>query len=359
MERDFKEPRLDIIYIKSPEELRRVLFERRYVNLYKKYIESGILEYNKQDLEEMIAKNNEKLEELEKEKEKDLENESHILDINKKKCEIYAQAFDIDSFEKLVSDISTKECSNALKMDILMCKIRIGIILEDRKYLIKNVEDAKFISENSSDWDRKNRFKVYLGLFHLIKAEFEEAAIYFSDSLASFDAKELLSFETVILYLVFSSLISFDRTDLKNKVIDNPEVRKCADFLKLAESLFDCEYHQIFKLLLEFIDFCENDPFLALFKEYFCKEMKIKAYSQLLNCYQSLNLERMAECFNVEPDHIEEDLRNFIVERRLNCIIDRVDGVVRMKKNEHENDLQKLIKKGEYILRNIKKIVRK
>lgn len=359
MERDFKEPRLDVIYIKSPEDLRKTLVERRYVNLYKKYIDKGILEYNKQDLEEMCTMNQRTLFELEEEKERDLENESFILDIEKKKCELYAQSFDMEEFEKLASEITMKECSNALKMDILMCKIRMAIILEDRKYLVRTVEDAIFVSENSSDWDRKNRFKVYLGLVHLIKAEFEEAARHFSDALASFDAKELLSFETVILYLVFSSLIAFDRNDLKSKVIDNPEVRKCASFLKLPESLFNCEYHQLFMDLLNFIDFCEKDPFLDLFKEYFCKEMKIKSYGQLLNCYQSLHLERMAECFNVEQDHVEEDLRNFIVEKRLNCIIDRVDMVVRMKKDENENELQKLIKNGEYILRNIKKTVRK
>lgn len=357
METDFKEPTLQLINLKSPELLREYLVDKKNLNLYKKYIEKGILKHNEEDFAQMNNGIAAKLESLKKQKEEDSENEPFVLEITKKTCEFYAQIFDIANFEKLASELIEKDGCNALKMDILMCKIRIAIILEDRHSLVRSIEDAQALFDTSSDWDRKNRLKVYFGLFHLIKAEFKTAAGYFSESLASFDAKELISFDKLILYLLFSSLITFDRNELKSKIVDNPEVRKCPELLKLPESMFNCDYPHLFRLLLEFIDLCEEDVFLENFKEYFCKEMKIRAYAQLLLCYQSLNLDKMAQCFNVEASFVEEDLRNFIVEQRINCVIDRIDNVVRMKVDKKDCDLQRLIKTGESVLRDIKKTI--
>lgn len=361
MESEFKEPTLEIIRLvnsQTPrEQVAEYLVKRLNYNLYKKYIDDGILEYNKEHLNFMNTEISKKLREFQIEKELDPENEPYVFGIDKRRCEFYGKILDVENFESLSKEILKKDSSNSTQLDILMCKIRIAIILKDRASMVKNVELAKFVFENSSDWDRKNRFRVYLGLIHLIKAEFEEAAKYFKDSLASFDAAELISFDLAVFYLVFSSLIAFDRNELKKNVIDNPEVRKCREFLFFAESLFNCEYHVLFRKLLEFISYCEDDVFLNQFKEHFCKEMKIKGYNQLLSCYQSLHIVKMAECFNVEPDHIEEDLRNFVSEGRINCFIDKIDGIVRMKAEKRIHDLQLLLKTGNKVLRDIKRSV--
>lgn len=357
----FKQPKLQIIDLinsnVSKEEVREFLVSNLHLNLYKRYIDKNVLEYNKEDLDLINNEISKKFDEFEKEKEENVDNEPILLEISKKKCEFYAQIFDIENFEKLANEIIEKDNSSTLQLNILMCKIRIALILENRASLIQNIEQAKFVFENSSDWECKNKLKAYFGLFYLIKAEFEKAAEYFCDSIASFNAHELFSFEKLSLYFVFSSLISFDRNKLKKYVINNSEVRKSKEFIELPECLFNCEYSQLFRKLIKFIDYCENDCFLSPFKEHFCKEMKIKGYYQLLLCYQSLHLDKMAQYFNVETDHIEEDLRNFIVEKKLNCTIDRIDGVVRMGMNGKAEDLETLMKTGEKVLRDIKKSI--
>lgn len=361
MEPSFREPTLEIVQLvdsgKPPEAIREFLVKRLNVNLYKRYMDKGILKYSKQDLDYMNSEIAKKLREFEQEKDANAESESYIIETNKKVCEFYAQTFDVKRFEELTGELLEKDNSASLKMNILMCRIRMAIILEDIRSLEKHIEDADFVFESSSDWECKNRFKVYFGLFYLLRAEFDKAATYFCDSLTSFSAYELLSFEKLILYLVFSSLISFERNRLKKDVIDNPEVRKCRALLELPECLFGCEYSKLFRKLLAFIEHCESDCFLRPFKEYFCKEMKIKGYYQLLLCYQSLHLDKMAQYFNVEAEHIEEDLRNFIVEGKLKCTIDRVDGVVRMRMNGKDEDLQCLVRTGEKVLRDIKKSI--
>jgi len=61
---------------------------------------------------------------------------------------------------------------------------------------------------------------------------------------------------------------------------------------------------------------------------YFCKEMRIIAYSQLLESYKSLQLERVASSFGVSVDFIDNELSRFIASGRLSCKIDKVGGVV-------------------------------
>lgn len=356
----FIEPTLEIIELRLSQPKKAIsefLVSKLSLNLYRKYIEKGVLEYNKHDLDTMNLEVSRKLEELNRLKEESMENEPYVLEIEKKICEFYAKIYDLENFEKLAAALTEKDNSTSLKMNILMCKIRLAIILEDRASLVKNIENAKFVFEVSSDWETKNKFKVYLGLFYLMKAEFEKSAEYFCDSLASFNAYELLPFEKIVLYLVFSSLLSFERNRLKSQVIDNPEIRKCQQYLELPECLFDCAYSELFRKILKFVEYCESDYFLDEFKENFCKEMKIKGYYQLLLCYQSLHLDKMGQYFDVETEHVEEDLRNFIVEKKLNCIIDRIDGMVRMSMAGKGEDLECLMKMGDNVLRDIMKSI--
>lgn len=361
MELEFKEPTLELFTrLKAAnnskndkKELKTYLLSTLNINGYKYAIENGLLESNQKDLKAMQSKIDEHLQNLEKEK--DTENESSILEVERKICEFYAKICDNEKFNNLANDLMAKDPSISLKLDILMCKIRIAIIFERRADLVRYAEDAKFVFTSSSDWDRKNRFKVYLGLFHLIKAEFSEAAEQFSGALSSFDATELISFDALILYTVFTSLLTFNRDELRVKLIENSEIRKCKEMNELPECFFECYYSEILRKLLKFIDYIEKDLFLAPFKDFFCKEMKIKMYSQLLKSYQSLQLSRMASFFNIEISHLEEDLRSFIADGRISCVIDRIDGVVRMKDVKKVDDFNAFFTLGSKVLREIRR----
>ena len=57
---------------------------------------------------------------------------------------------------------------------------------------------------------------------------------------------------------------------------------------------------------------------------YYIREMKIKAYAQLLESYRSLTLEYMAEAFGVTEDYMDGELSRFIADGRLHCKIDKV-----------------------------------
>lgn len=72
--------------------------------------------------------------------------------------------------------------------------------------------------EEGGDWERKNRLKVYEGLYCMSTRNFKRAANLFLDSISTFTTYELFPYDTFIFYTVLTSIISLDRVSLKQKV---------------------------------------------------------------------------------------------------------------------------------------------
>lgn len=72
--------------------------------------------------------------------------------------------------------------------------------------------------EEGGDWERKNRLKVYEGLFCMATRNFKKAATLFLDSISTFTTYEIFPYDTFIFYTVLTSIISLDRVSLKQKV---------------------------------------------------------------------------------------------------------------------------------------------
>lgn len=362
MDSDFKQPTLELYFLihnaknyNEIEPLRLYLAQNNCLSLYKKMIEKNILQYNKEDLKIISEEIDRIVANSKQEESKESDNDSNILKIKKKLCEFYAQTLDLDNFRLLSNELMETDKSLSLKMDIYLCFIRIAIILNDRDLLDKNVIKANDVFESTCDWDRKNRFKVYLGLYKLLKGEFKESAEYFNECLKSFDAKELLPFDKVIFYLIFVTLLGCSRSKIKTYILDNSEVRKSGISLKLAECFFDCNYQFYFKALLGFIESFSKDAFISVLQTSFCKELKIKAYNQLITSYQSLHINKMAEVFNISPSDLENELVEFINEGRVNCVIDRVDMAVHVTVSKDTSYYVNIAMKGNRILKGIKK----
>lgn len=72
--------------------------------------------------------------------------------------------------------------------------------------------------EEGGDWERKNRLKVYEGLFCMSTRNFKRAANLFLDSISTFTTYELFPYDTFIFYTVLTSIITLGRVSLKQKV---------------------------------------------------------------------------------------------------------------------------------------------
>ena len=75
--------------------------------------------------------------------------------------------------------------------------------------------------EEGGDWERKNRLKVYEGLYCMATRNFKKAASLFLDSISTFTTYELFPYDTFIFYTVLTSVITLDRVSLKQKVFNS------------------------------------------------------------------------------------------------------------------------------------------
>uniref|UniRef100_A0A7N2MN83 O-fucosyltransferase family protein n=1 Tax=Quercus lobata TaxID=97700 RepID=A0A7N2MN83_QUELO len=179
--------------------------------------------------------------------------------------------------------------------------------------------------EEGGDWERKNRLKVYEGLYCMCTRNFKKAASLFLDSISTFTTYELFPYDTFIFYTVLTSIITLDRVSLKQKAVDAPEIltiiEKIPYLSEFLNSLYECQY-----------------------KSFFVALVRTVVYSQFLESYKSVTIEAMTKAFGVTVKFIDLELSHFVLETN------RPDA---------KNALyQATIKQGDFPLNRIEKLSR-
>ena len=91
----------------------------------------------------------------------------------------------------------------------------------------------------------------------------------------------------------------------------------------------------------------KKSKYLAPHSAYFIREMRRKAYAQLLESYKTLSIKSMADAFGVSVAFLDTDLSRFIPNKKLNCIIDRVNGIIVTNRPDNKNaQYQELVKQA-------------
>ncbi|RLV91593.1 26S proteasome regulatory subunit RPN7 [Spathaspora sp. JA1] len=316
---------------------------------------------------EMSARNEEEIAQLKlkiKEAEGEEETELDVVGTTTKLAEYYTKIIDrknaTDSFKKVLELTS----GTGNKIDHLLTLTRIEFFFNDFPQAGKHLDTIKELIEKGGDWERRNRFKAYQGIYLLACRNFSEAAKLLIDSLATFTATELCSYEQIAHYAIVSGVLSLDRVDLKEKVIDSPEILSIYSsspdlepLLNLTNSLYTCQYNYLFQYLLESHDrLVITNKYLHRHASFFLREMRAKAYGQLLESYKSLSIKSMAQNFNISEEFLDQDLCKFIPKKKLNCTIDKVNGIIETNRPDNKNaQYHSLIKVGDGLLTKLQK----
>lgn len=72
--------------------------------------------------------------------------------------------------------------------------------------------------EEGGDWDRRNRLKVYQGVYSMAVRDFKAAATLFLDTVSTFTSYELMDYKAFVRYTVYVCIISLPRNQLRDKV---------------------------------------------------------------------------------------------------------------------------------------------
>lgn len=72
--------------------------------------------------------------------------------------------------------------------------------------------------DEGGDWDRRNRLKVYNGLYLVSIRQFKRGGELLLDALSTFTATELLSYNDFVAFTVIANTLTLKRVDLKKRV---------------------------------------------------------------------------------------------------------------------------------------------
>lgn len=290
--------------------------------------------------------------------------ETEISDALKAKAAYLARIGDKDGALAAHEVAFDKSAGLGSKIDLRLTQIRVGFFHGDHGVIQSNIDKAEVLVEEGGDWDRRNRLKAYQGLHLLSIRNFKQGGQLLLDTISTFTATELLDYEDFVVLCVLAGVLTLERKDLKKKVIDSPEVISVIPTVPLlkdfSESLYKCEYSAFFRALaaVEESHFLPS-RLLSVHTRYYVREMRIKAYAQLLESYRSVTMNNLSTAFGVSQDFIDSDLSRFIAAGRLNCSIDQVNGVVETNRPDAKNArYEAVVKQGDVLLTSVQRLSR-
>ncbi|KAL4227085.1 26S proteasome non-ATPase regulatory subunit 6 [Mactra antiquata] len=303
-----------------------------------------------------------KLDEAIEDAEKNL-GESEIRESMLKKAEYLCAIGDKDECLSQFRKTQEKTVTLGYRLDLVFHLIRVGLFYMDHDLINRNLEKAQSLIDEGGDWDRRNRLKVYRGVYCMSIRNFKEAANLFLDTVATFTSYELMDYHSFVTYTVLCSIIALERPKLREKVVKGSEILEVLHSLPKIRtylfSLYDTHYADFFRALAEMEELMKFDRYLNPHYRYYVREMRIVAYNQLLESYRSLTLEYMANAFGVTMNFIDQELSRFIAAGRLHCKIDKVGGIVETNRPDSKNwQYQETIKKGDILLNRVQKLSR-
>lgn len=191
-----------------------------------------------------------------------------------------------------------------------MDKVRLGLFFRDAEVTKMSLEKAKKMIEDGGDWDRRNRLKVYEALALITQRNVKKAAELLLDCIATFTCTELASYNHFIFYAVVTNLLHLERTKLKKKVVDGPEVisvlRELPVLGRLLHSLYDCDYKAFFHALVDVTPDLTRDRYTSPHVRILVRELRVLVYAQFLESYKSVRLASMADSFGVSVDFLDK-----------------------------------------------------
>ncbi|KAL2835240.1 26S proteasome subunit RPN7-domain-containing protein [Aspergillus cavernicola] len=367
----------------------------------------------------LVEDNRKELEGFQKEEDdaEEAAGETEVQAARGKRAEFWARVGDKDKAIESNETLLEKTTFLGSKIDLVFAMIRIGLFFGDTLYVKKNIERADKLIESGGDWDRRNRLKAYKGLHLLTVRSYSAAAPLLLDSLSTFTSYELCSYSALVIYAVLAGSLSLKRVDFKAKVVDAPEIKAILgsgedrlaaltgeissgpgaqdeemkdasssgaattainlttfggnsgiqaeaetpiDFTSLSNlvgSLYNGNYRTFFLALASVEDhFLTQDRHLYEHRAWFVREMRLRAYQQLLQSYRVVGLNSMASDFGVTVDYLDRDLAKFIASNRIACTIDRVNGIIETNRPDDKNkQYADTVKHGDALITKLQK----
>ncbi|CEG44807.1 cop9 signalosome complex subunit 1-like [Plasmopara halstedii] len=233
----------------------------------------------------------------------------------------FAQARDYCTTDKHIIEMCFNVCKVALHMR------NFGHVTN---YLSK----LEQVSSSQSDVILKSKIASVFGLVALHDKNYHRAASKFIECKAEIGASynEVLHAEDIALYGGICALASFQREELKEKVINNSSFKAFLELVpwlrELITAFYSSDYASCLQTLEQMKPELKLDLHLFEHVESLCKEIRSRGIIQYFYPYLSVDLHQMAHTFNTPTPDLETEVCALIAAERLHARMDSYEKVL-------------------------------
>jgi 26S proteasome regulatory subunit N7 len=273
------------------------------------------------------------------------------------------EAQDYPEAEKIFREAYALSGGPSRKMEVLFEVLLMNFEKFDMDALKKDIATCLQLVEEGADWDKKNKLKVFEGVYCMLVRDFKKAADLLLSCVASFTCVEMMEYKSFVFYAVTMAMVTQDRKVIKKQVIHSSDVlsviRDIPHLKQYVESFYNCEYKLFFEAFAEILAAIEQDQYLKEHTSYYAKEMRLVAYRQYLESFKSVTIDNMARAFGVSIEFLDQELSNFIYNGKINCKIDKVSGVIESNRPNRKQELfNETVRQGDVLLNRVQKLAR-
>jgi COP9 signalosome complex subunit 1 len=235
-----------------------------------------------------------------------------------------------DFTSALRSYIRTQDYCTSAEHVIEMCMnvIKVSVAMNNFAHVPNYVGKAETTPGVAGNKLVEAQLKATAGLAHIENRKYKPAAKKFIETSFEMGNKfnEVIAPEDVAIYGSLCALAEFDRKELKNEVLDNAQFQ---NYLELVPRLGQCLndfYNSRYASCLEYLEVLKNDLQLDIHLhdhvQTLYEKVRTKALVQYFSPYTSVDMNKMAQAFQVTMSDLEKELSKLIVDGTISARID-------------------------------------
>ncbi|KAM7277337.1 hypothetical protein ACFE04_019203 [Oxalis oulophora] len=251
-------------------------------------------------------------------------------------------------------------CTNSKHIiHMCMCAILVSIEMDQFTHVTSYVSKAEQTPE-ALDPLASSKLRCAVGLAHLDAKKYKLAARKFLEvgpELGN-SYNEVIASQDVATYGGLCALASFDRTELKNKVIDNVNFRNFLELVPEVRELINDFYSSRYASCLEYLENLKANLLLDIHLhehvETLYDQIRNKALIQYTHPFVSVDLNMMASAFKTSVAGLQKELEALITDNQIQARIDSHNKILYARHADQRNTtFQRVLQTGNEFDRDV------
>ncbi|XP_068634506.1 COP9 signalosome complex subunit 1-like [Aristolochia californica] len=261
--------------------------------------------------------------------------------------------------------IRTRDYCTTTKHIIQMCLNVILVSIEMGQFAhVTNYVNKAEQNPDALDPITVAKLKCAAGLAHLEGKKYKLAARKFLETGIELgnNYSEVIAPQDVATYGGLCALACFDRTELKNKVIDNVNFRNFLELVPEVRELIHDFYSSRYASCLEYLENLKANLLLDIHLydhvETLYSQIRHKAIIQYTHPFISVDLHTMASAFKTDVIGLEKELEALITENQIQARIDSHNKILYARHADQRNaTFQRVLQTGVEFDRDVRSML--